>query len=187
MLIEELRFWFCVYFWLFWVVVICIFRDVHISSHKGSGIHFYHVGYPSSVLTTLVMWLQVVKIKVTLKEIGAGPGSPLIRLFLSNLSNFRSTSTCGKKKKRNLLVWGNRCLKVIGCVWFFFFFLKGGTLLFTVAWNYCVNIYMIMICSLITKVRKCINIRYITLLVLILQRIDDNTKNVTCIFHFALN
>lgn len=46
---------------------------------------------------------------------------------------------------------------------------------------------MIIICSLITKVRKCINIRCITVLVLILQRIDDNTNNVTCIFHFALN
>lgn len=53
----------------------------------------------SVLLTTLVMWLQVVKIKVTLKEIGAGPGSPLIRLFLSNLNNFGSTSTCGKKNE----------------------------------------------------------------------------------------
>lgn len=43
----------------------------------------------------LVIWLPVVKIKVTLKEIGAGPGSPLIRLFLSN---FGATSICGKKK-----------------------------------------------------------------------------------------
>lgn len=38
-----------------------------------------------------------------------------------------------------------------------------------------------MICSLTTKVRKCINVRCITVLVLILQRMD-NTKNVTCIF-----
>lgn len=44
-----------------------------------------------------------------------------------------------------------------------------------------------MICSLTTKIRKCINVRCITVLVLILQRINDNTKNVTCIFHFALN
>ena len=44
-----------------------------------------------------------------------------------------------------------------------------------------------MICSLTAKVRICINVRCITVLVLIFQHIDDNTKNVTCIFHFALN
>lgn len=42
---------------------------------------------------------QVVKIQVTLK-IGAGPGSPSIRLLLNNLSNFESNSICEEKNKR---------------------------------------------------------------------------------------
>lgn len=43
----------------------------------------------------LVMWLQVVKIKVILEENWAGPGCPLIRLFLSNSE---STGVCDKMR-----------------------------------------------------------------------------------------
>lgn len=95
-------------------------------------------------------------------------------------------------KEGYLLVGGNPLLKgnwgcVCVCVIFFQFFKGGEFIIYCRLKLLCKYIYLMMICSLTAQVSKCINVRCITVLVLILQRINDNTKNVTCIFHSALN
>lgn len=59
---------------------------------------------------------------------------------------------------------------------------KGREFIIYCCLKYCVNIYVYMMCSLSTKIRRCMDIRYITVWMSILQCINDNTKNVTCIF-----
>lgn len=70
------------------------------------------------------------------------------------------------------------------CVVFF----KGREFIIYCCLKYYVNIYVYMMCSLSTKIRRRMDIRFITVWMSILQCIDDNTKNVTCIFfHLAVN
>jgi hypothetical protein len=92
--------------------------------------------------------------------------------------------------KEMRLLWGNPlfkggrvsvCVCVCVCVFLGFFF-KGRSYIIYCCLKLCKYIYLKMICSLTTKIRKCINTRCITVWVLILQRTDDNTENVTAFF-----